>query len=309
MKKILLAAAAALSLTACSVNYDKAPSGLAYKVFPGKGGDSVKVGEFVKYNVEYVLTGRTGKADSVLQTTYDKMPGFGQVDTGARAAYSILEIMPKLRTGDSAVAILSADSLKKRNQVDPNDSVVFMKGSSILCKIRILQTFKNQTDIMADYQKEMDLENKRESKSLEDYMAQKGIKAIKTKNGAYVVIDNPGDVSMKADSGKVASVMYRGYLQSDGKVFDTNFDSSKGHTDPYPVLVGAHGVMAGWEEGLPYFGKGATGKILVPAFLGYGPQGSGEIPANANLVFDIEVVDVKPAPPVEENPRMPAPEK
>ena len=246
MKKILLAATAVLLLAGCQVNYEKAPSGLTYKVFPGKGGDSVKVGEFVKYNVEYVLTGRTGKPDSVLQTTYDKMPGFGQVDTGARAAYSILEIMTKLRANDSAVAILNSDSLKRKNQLDPNDSVVFTKGSSILCKIKILKTFKNQTDIMAEYQKETELENKRESKSLEDYMAQKGIKAIKTKNGVYVSIDNPGDTSNKADSGKIAAVKYKGYLQSDGKVFDTNFDSTNGHsTDPYPVLVGTHSVIQG----------------------------------------------------------------
>ncbi|HRH49406.1 MAG TPA: FKBP-type peptidyl-prolyl cis-trans isomerase [Panacibacter sp.] len=303
MKKILLAAAAALSLAACQqVNYEKAPSGLAYKIFPGKGGDSVKVGEFVKYNVEYLLTGRTGKADSVLQTTYDKMPGFGQVDTGARAAYSILEIMTKLRTGDSAVAILNSDTLKKKNQLDPNDSIVFTKGSSILCKIMILKTFKNQTDIMAEYQKEMELENKRETKSVEDYMAQKGIKGIKTKSGAFVLIENPGDTTNKADSGKIAAVKYKGYLQSNGKVFDTNFDSTNGHgTDPYPVLVGTRSVITGWDEALPYFGKGGSGKIFVPAFLGYGPQASGEIPPNSNLVFEVQIVDVKEAPPAAKN--------
>ena len=306
MKKIILAASAVIALAACQqVNYDKAPSGMVYKIFPGKGGDSVKVGGFVKYNVEFVLTGRTGKPDSLLQSTYGKVPGFGQVDTGVRAAYSILEILPKLRAGDSATTVLSVDTLKKKNMINPQDSIVFTNGSSILCKVKVLQAFKKQEDVMADYQKEMDLENVRETKSIEDYMAQKGIKGIKTKSGAYVSIETPGDQNMKADSGKIAYVKYKGYMQSDGKVFDTNMDSSKGQPGGYPVTVGTHGVIQGWDEALPYFGNGGKGKILVPSFLGYGPQGSGQIPGFANLVFDIEVVNVTAAPPAAKNGQMP----
>ncbi|HEY6977982.1 MAG TPA: FKBP-type peptidyl-prolyl cis-trans isomerase, partial [Chitinophagaceae bacterium] len=214
---------------------------------------------------------------------------------GKRYEYSFVEIMPKLRAGDSAVVIISVDTLKNRNQIEYNET--FVKGSSIKCDLKILQVFKVQKDAIADYQKEMEIENKREIKSLEDYMKEKGIKGVKTMSGAYVAVENPGDQAMKADSGKIASVKYKGYLQSTGKVFDTNFDTSKGHDEPYPVTVGARGVIPAWDEALPYFGKGGTGKILVPAFLGYGAQGSPpDIAPFSNIVFDIEVVDVKAAP-------------
>jgi FKBP-type peptidyl-prolyl cis-trans isomerase len=130
-------------------------------------------------------------------------------------------------------------------------------------------------------------------------MASNHLKGIKTKNGAYVVIDNPGDEINKADSGTVATVMYRGYLQTTGKVFDTNMDTTKGHTDPVEIRVGQRGSIQGFSECLPYFGKGGKGKFLIPAILGYGPQGNGpDIPAFSNLIFDIEVTDVKIAPPV-----------
>ena len=91
--------------------------------------------------------------------------------------------------------------------------------------------------------------------------------------------------------------MYKGYLQSNGKVFDTNIDTSKGHTDPIQIPVGSRGAIQGFAEGLPYFGKGGKGKILIPAMLGYGstPQGA-DIPAYSNLVFDIEVLNVTDAP-------------
>ena len=126
-------------------------------------------------------------------------------------------------------------------------------------------------------------------------MSQNNLTGIKTIGGAYVVIENAGDTALKADTGKLVSIKYKGYLFN-GTVFDTNIDSSKGHTDPIEVTVGQHRVISGWEEGLPYFGKGGKGKLLIPAMLAYGPQQQGpDIPGYSNLIFDIEIIDVKTA--------------
>ncbi len=79
-----------------------------------------------------------------------------------------------------------------------------------------------------------------------------------------------------------------------GKVFDTNMDTSKHHTDPMEVVVGEGRVIQGWDEALPYFTKGSKGKTYIPSMLGYGMRGGGgDIPPYANLIFDIEVKDVK----------------
>jgi FKBP-type peptidyl-prolyl cis-trans isomerase len=299
MKKIIFGAFALLSIAACNVNYEKTPSGLVYKIFPGKGGEKLQVGKLVKYNVDFVLTNRSGKKDTSLNASPAKA-GYIEIDTSKRYEYSFVEILPKLSVGDSAVVVLSVDSLKKKNQVDPNDNMLFVKGSSIQCRLKILKTFKDQNEAIADYQKEIDKENQNEVKSLEDYLTKKGIKGgVKTKSGAYVVIENQGDQMQKADTGKVAFIKYKGYLQSNGEVFDTNLDSSKGHTDPISVIVGKQPIIPAWEEALPYFGKGGSGKIFVPAFLGYGPQGRPPvIPPDANLIFDIQIVDVQNAPPL-----------
>ena len=293
MKKIIFGAFALLSIAACNVNYEKTPSGLVYKIFPGKGGEKLQVGKLVKYNVDFVLTNRSGKKDTSLNASPAKA-GYIEIDTSKRYEYSFVEILPKLSVGDSAVVVLSVDSLKKKNQVDPNDNMLFVKGSSIQCRLKILKTFKDQNEAIADYQKEIDKENQNEVKSVEDYLTKKGIKGgVKTKSGAYVVIENQGDQMQKADTGKVAFIKYKGYLQSNGEVFDTNLDSSKGHTDPISVIVGKQPIIPAWEEALPYFGKGGSGKIFVPAFLGYGPQGRPPvIPPDANLIFDIQIVDV-----------------
>ena len=55
MKQALVAVAAILSLTACSVDYQKSPSGLVYKIFPGKGGEKAQANDFIKYNMEKAM--------------------------------------------------------------------------------------------------------------------------------------------------------------------------------------------------------------------------------------------------------------
>src|ERR1700709_10962 len=103
----------AIGLFACNMNYDKTPTGLTYKIFKGNGGEKPKPGEFIKFNMEYRLADR----DSVLQSTYNALPAYDQVDTGKRAQYSVKEIMPQLSVGDSAVVSINIDSLKNKGLI------------------------------------------------------------------------------------------------------------------------------------------------------------------------------------------------
>lgn len=289
--KRTIAALLALSLFACNVNYEKTPSGLVYKIFEGKGGEKVKPGEYIKFNLEYRLKDR----DSVLQSTYTALPAFTKLDTGKQNNYTFMEVIPMLSAGDSAEVSINIDSLKSKNMIQ-DYSPILVKGQVLLARIKLLKVFKDEKAMLADYDSVVEGEKSKEIKALEDYMTKNNLKGTRTKNGAYVVVDNPGE-GMKADSGKVATVMYRGYLPTNGKVFDTNMDTTKGHTDPIDIPVGTRGSIQGFSECLPYFGKGGKGKFLIPAMLGYGPQAQGaDIPAFANLIFDIEVTDVKDAP-------------
>ncbi len=294
MKQFLFAVAciALLSTAACKANYDKTPSGLVYRVVSGKGGAPVKAGQFVKFNVEFKLMPK----DSTLNTTYGKFPGYGKVDTGTQVSYSFFEIMPKVKVGDSVEFSLSIDTLKKRGMIRDYDSI-FTRNGQIKGHFTVLKTFDKEDDIKSDYDAETASLKDKEVAVLQNYITKNGIKAQKTKNGAFVEIDEPGDLSIKADTGKTASIMYRGYLLDGGKVFDTNMDTSKHHTDPIEVAVGEGRVIPGWDEALPYFSKGAKGKIYVPSTLGYGMRGNGgDIAPYANLVFDITVLDVKDTP-------------
>jgi len=79
-----------------------------------------------------------------------------------------------------------------------------------------------------------------------------------------------------------------GAIAATGHVFQSSKDFGK------PISFGLDQVIRGWTEGVPGMKVGGTRRLLIPAARAYGstpPYGSG-IPADANLVFDIELVAV-----------------
>ncbi len=119
---------------------------------------------------------------------------------------------------------------------------------------------------------------------IQDYIAEKGWEAKATGSGLYVVTEKAGGEE-KPQLSQAVTIYYNGYLL-DGTVFD--------HTDDgQPATFGLNRLIAGWQEGIPYFGKGGNGKLIVPPSLGYGDFDSGPSPGKSILVFDIELIDFK----------------
>ena len=50
-------------------------------------------------------------------------------------------------------------------------------------------------------------------------------------------------------------------------------------------------LIPGWQIAIPLLSKGGAGTFYIPSRLGYGPAGSGSIPPNTVLVFEIELID------------------
>ncbi len=90
-----------------------------------------------------------------------------------------------------------------------------------------------------------------------------------------------------AASGDIVEVHYTGWL-TDG----TKFDSSYDHGKPLRFWLGKGKVIKGWDEGVVGMKVGGKRQLHIPARLGYGAAGSGNIPPNADLVFDVELTRV-----------------
>lgn len=87
----------------------------------------------------------------------------------------------------------------------------------------------------------------------------------------------------KPARGDYVLVNYIGYLAADGTVFDQNVQQA--------FSTGA--VIKGFSEGILLMSKGSVWRFCIPAALGYGERATGPIPANADLVFQVELVDFK----------------
>jgi FKBP-type peptidyl-prolyl cis-trans isomerase len=88
--------------------------------------------------------------------------------------------------------------------------------------------------------------------------------------------------------GDTVTAHYTGAVASTGIIFQSSHDTGQ----PIPFSLG--GVIKGWQDGVPGMKVGGVRRLIIPAEQAYGaspPQGSG-IPANAALVFDIELVKI-----------------
>lgn len=93
-------------------------------------------------------------------------------------------------------------------------------------------------------------------------------------------------------SGDTITVKYVGSL-TDGTIFDA---SANHGTTGFSFTLGAGQVIKGWDQGLVGMKEGGKRALIIPAALAYGDQAVGSvIPANATLIFEVELVRVQKA--------------
>jgi FKBP-type peptidyl-prolyl cis-trans isomerase FkpA len=118
---------------------------------------------------------------------------------------------------------------------------------------------------------------------IEEFLDQKGWTAQKSSSGLHYIIEDPGSGVSYPTLNSLVTVAYTGTF-TNGQVFDK--------TNPgQPASFFLYQVIRGWQEGIPLFRKGGRGKLIIPSGLAYGTTPPPGIPANAVLVFDVELVD------------------
>lgn len=107
-------------------------------------------------------------------------------------------------------------------------------------------------------------------------------------------IDSVVGTGAEATAGKTVTVNYTGWLlaPSAADKHGAKFDSSIGR-EPFSFRLGSGGVIPGWDQGVAGMKVGGKRTLIIPASLGYGADGAGPIPPNANLIFDVELLKVE----------------
>ena len=299
-------------LVSCGrLDYQRSKSGLIYKIIPSNEKDSVaKEGDWLKLHFVQKIN------DSVVQTSFGRMPAYARIMPGQIVEYSPLEILTKLKKGDSAVVVLLLDSMLKKGvmqQLPPNLS----KEDRISYNFKILEVFRDDSLYKLDEARERELDAPKAKKEQEEAMAKmkeemlaqrqkeeeemeksgeadRGIKAMQEYlagnnisnarmmgKGTFVVVDREGS-GEQAGSGKFVKINYVGSLIRNDSIFDKGTLERK---------LGEGGLISGMEEGLEAFREGGKGTLYIPGFRAYGKSHPRFQPFEP-MKFEVELLRV-----------------
>jgi peptidylprolyl isomerase len=113
-----------------------------------------------------------------------------------------------------------------------------------------------------------------------------------TSSGLQYEDTQPGTGAAPAQ-GQTCVMHYTGWLWVDGAK-GTKFDSSVDRGRPFSFPLGQGRVIKGWDEGVASMKQGGKRTLIIPPELGYGARGAGGvIPANATLLFEVELLEIQ----------------
>lgn len=193
-----------------------------------------------------------------------------------------------------AFGLLNGESFRQSMQSIPGDS---------LDKVRVLEGFTQaflgrdaklsqdtartlfQNYVQEVQEKEMAELRKRNEAALEENKSREGVQVTSSGLQYRVLRDADGPRPTVQDT---VVVHYAGRT-IDGKEFDSSYKRGE------PATFGLLQVIPGWTEGVCLMPKGSKYEFYIPASLAYGERGAGgAIPPYATLVFEVELVDIKP---------------
>lgn len=131
--------------------------------------------------------------------------------------------------------------------------------------------------------------------ALHAQVASDAITAAPQKVSALIKNDTEVGTGEEAVYGSHVKVHYTGWLYDPkaANLHGAKFDSSRDGGQAFAFHLGARQVIKGWDMGVIGMKAGGKRTLIIPSYLGYSTAGSGNIPPNAHLIFDIELLEVK----------------
>jgi FKBP-type peptidyl-prolyl cis-trans isomerase len=280
MKKVLISPFAIVLLVAftslaCNSKYagfDKAESGLYYKLYK-VATDTVKpkVGDWVSLDMRYVYKDSTlfdSKKAMNAPVRFQLPPSDFKGD--------IYEGIRMMSAGDSAAFIVNADSLFIKTFRQPKRPDFVDSNSVITFYISLLSVDSPQSMM------------KKEEEALAKYLVEKSVAVAPTASGLYFV-ETVAGTGAKPDSGSWLKIHFDVSTIDGKQVFSTQ---ERG--EPMKLEFGKRFDTPGFDEGVGLLKKGGKATLIVPSKIGFGEMGRGAvIPPYSTLIYNVELVDIQ----------------
>jgi FKBP-type peptidyl-prolyl cis-trans isomerase FkpA len=297
MKKIALIITLLLAITVkvnAQGNTVHTPKGANVQVVTKNAGDKIKLNDVVTFEVIQ----KTEK-DSILFSTYTMgRPVKIQVQPSQNAG-DLMDVLPLLTVKDSACVKVPTDSIFKGQE---NQRPAFLPKESNLVFLIKIDKIQSLDEAIAEKNAALEGLKTAEITASNKYIADHKLVVKTTVSGLKYVVTQPS-LKKKPLAGDTLLVNYTGRT-ADGKVFDSSVKAEAEKAglqqpgrnyEPLQVVVGTGAVIKGWDEGLLLLNEGSKAELIIPSSLGYGTEGSGgDIPPYSTLIFDVELVKVKP---------------
>lgn len=270
----------------------KTGDGMRYKIHTKNDGKKIHEGDYVEFHLMYKT-----ENDSTIQSSYDRGTPFpAVVDSNMQGGPSLdylYQALKMMTLNDSATFYITSDSLFSSDtiftpgMVKPPRPPFIRAGSEVVMVIKV-EEVKTKQEVDQELKEKRDKQTGLEADTINDYISQHNLETKKTPAGIQYQITRETE-GPRPNTGDTVIVHYTGTLL-DGTKFDSSYDY--GEPISLPLVKGA--VIDGWYEAIPLFQKGEKGIVIIPSAYGYGEYGSPPIPPNSPLVFEIELIDIKP---------------
>lgn len=297
-KNILLLTAAFIILSiqseaqkSAKIAWKKAPSGLEYAILKhDASAKKASKDDFLFMNLSYAVK-RSG-VDSIIFNSKHAAPQGKMVLQIQESVYKgdIMEGISMLSEKDSAVFALRADSFfLKTVRVEqippfivPSEKIYFNIGVTEIVSLQEMQA--REQAALQQQEATMKTQKEKELKEISDYLKNAGYSAEPSAEGLFVVSIQAGE-GVPPTAGKNVNVHYTGKLLN-----GTVFDSSVERGQPFQFSLGKGQVIKGWDYGIAMLKPGEKAILGIPSWLAYGARGTGPIPANSPLIFEVQLI-------------------
>jgi FKBP-type peptidyl-prolyl cis-trans isomerase FkpA len=264
------------------------PGGFTYYKYTNAQGERPEVGDKVLFH-ETVMLGRD--STFVSQLREEVLPPRDQV-YGAAPNYEVIFL---LSPGDSVTTFVTGEDMEAYG-MNAEDTLFFHIGFKEIVARKEEVKAQQEAKRIENEQRQNENNAKAEEiaqmvqATLADFKKGNLSKTIKkTSSGLQYIIHEEGEGPLVQANDQVKAHYY-GVIMATGN----HFDNSYAPGNPIPVTVGVGQVIPGWDEGLQLLRKGGKASFFIPGKIAYGAQEVGPIPANADLMFFVELVDINP---------------